>query len=300
MDAVQAVVKEKINVDIDKFVISGASKRGWTSWLTAAIDDRVVGVIPVVLSCLNMKEVFHHYYQSLGGWSFALFDYWSFGLMALVDEPEMMELSYVIDPYYYRQYLTMPKLMISGASDEFFMLDDYDYFYDDLVGDKYIWIIENAGHGFGGLAAEQLVQMYATFTVSVLEGYARPTVEWTTQYTSTGGSIVMTTDSTPLSVVAYSAISIVPNRRDWRLHALDGNVAVRTNVTWIESPVEDLGNGYRVEYENPVSGYRAFYIKATFSSPDGSVFHQTTGPAVVPDNFPYPDCAGFGCYGILV
>ena len=35
----------------------------------------------------------------------------------------------------------MPKLMISSASDEFFMLDDYNYFYRQLVGEKYIWFV---------------------------------------------------------------------------------------------------------------------------------------------------------------
>jgi PhoPQ-activated pathogenicity-related protein len=39
----------------------------------------------------------------------------------------------------YRQWMTMPKLMVSGGSDEFFMPDDYDYFFNDLIGEKYIW-----------------------------------------------------------------------------------------------------------------------------------------------------------------
>jgi PhoPQ-activated pathogenicity-related protein len=42
-------------------------------------------------------------------------------------------------PTDYRDILTMPKLMVSGAMDEFFMPDDYDYFYDDLLGEKYMW-----------------------------------------------------------------------------------------------------------------------------------------------------------------
>jgi len=300
MDALQMLVKEKVNADIENFVIAGASKRGWTAWLTAAIDDRVIGVAPVVLSCLNMIDNFHHYYKSMGAWSFALFDYWNHGIMALIDEPEMLDMSYIIDPYYYRQYLTMPNLMISGASDEFFMPDDYDYFYKDLTGDKYIWIIENSGHGVDEAAPVELQHALETFTLSVLENHPRPTVEWTKEYTSTGGSIVMTSDTAPLSVSAFSAISISPDRRDWRLHLLDGFNAVRSNVTWIESPVQDLGNSFRVEFENPSSGYLAFYIKAVFSSPGGRFFPVTTDAAVVPNNFPYPDCSGFDCFGSLI
>jgi PhoPQ-activated pathogenicity-related protein len=30
-------------------------------------------------------------------------------------------------------------MTVSGASDEFFMPDDYDFFFDDLVGEKFIW-----------------------------------------------------------------------------------------------------------------------------------------------------------------
>ena len=39
----------------------------------------------------------------------------------------------------YKDSLTMPKLMVSGASDEFFMPDDYEYFFDELIGQKFIW-----------------------------------------------------------------------------------------------------------------------------------------------------------------
>lgn len=39
----------------------------------------------------------------------------------------------------YRDWLTMPKIIINGASDDLFMPDDYDYFFKDLQGEKYIW-----------------------------------------------------------------------------------------------------------------------------------------------------------------
>lgn len=51
MDTVQAWASEYHQQDIRKFVVVGASKRGWTAWLTAAVDSRVVAIAPIVIGC---------------------------------------------------------------------------------------------------------------------------------------------------------------------------------------------------------------------------------------------------------
>ena len=53
MDTVTAFVSQITNNNIDKYAVAGASKRGWTTWLTAAVDKRVVALMPIVLSVLN-------------------------------------------------------------------------------------------------------------------------------------------------------------------------------------------------------------------------------------------------------
>ena len=44
-------------INLDSFMIAGGSKRGWTTWLQPAADERVVAIVPVVLSCLNLNTV---------------------------------------------------------------------------------------------------------------------------------------------------------------------------------------------------------------------------------------------------
>ena len=49
---------------VNRWALTGASKRGWTAWLAAGIDyHRVKLTAPVVLSFLNMVENFHHYWR---------------------------------------------------------------------------------------------------------------------------------------------------------------------------------------------------------------------------------------------
>jgi PhoPQ-activated pathogenicity-related protein len=50
MDVLQAFGIQEWSLPIAKFIVSGASKRGWTTWLTAAVDPRVGAIAPVVLT----------------------------------------------------------------------------------------------------------------------------------------------------------------------------------------------------------------------------------------------------------
>ena len=44
-----------------RFVVSGASKRGWTTWTTAAVDQRVIAIAPAVIDMLNVEPSFEHH-----------------------------------------------------------------------------------------------------------------------------------------------------------------------------------------------------------------------------------------------
>jgi PhoPQ-activated pathogenicity-related protein len=56
MDCVQELLASDQGgrVPIEKFVVAGGSKRGWTTWCTAAVDQRVAAIIPVVVDVVNV------------------------------------------------------------------------------------------------------------------------------------------------------------------------------------------------------------------------------------------------------
>ena len=54
------------SINLTSYCVAGASKRGWTTWTTAAADNkRVKMMAPVVLDELNMIKNLHHHYLSL-------------------------------------------------------------------------------------------------------------------------------------------------------------------------------------------------------------------------------------------
>src|ERR1051325_4071249 len=87
------------NTKVDKFVVAGGSKRGWTTWTTAAVDKRVVAIVPMVIDALNTVKSFDHHYQAYGFYSPAVKDYQDMGLMNVSGTPQYQALMKLEDPY---------------------------------------------------------------------------------------------------------------------------------------------------------------------------------------------------------
>lgn len=80
MDAVEQFAAQKIGHRISNWHVCGASKRGWTTWLTGAVDERVVSIAPIVMDMLNFEKNVLHMWQAYGGWTFAFKDYYDMNI----------------------------------------------------------------------------------------------------------------------------------------------------------------------------------------------------------------------------
>jgi PhoPQ-activated pathogenicity-related protein len=147
MDTLQAYAKQEWKKEVKKFVVTGASKRGWTSWLTAATgDERVVGIAPMVIDTLNFGKQMPHQVEAYGKYSEMIKDYEERKLLPLPDTDAARELWLMVDPWAYRGKLQVPKLLIHGTNDPYWTQDALRLYWDDLPGQKHVRYVPNAGH----------------------------------------------------------------------------------------------------------------------------------------------------------
>ena len=258
---------------VDSFVVAGASKRGWTTWTTAAVDKRVVAIVPIVIDLLNIRPSFIHHWEAYGFYAPAVRDYEEQGVMDWQGTKEYRDLMKIEEPYEYRDRFTMPKLLINATGDQFFLPDSSQFYFDDLPGTKYLRYIPNADHS---LKDTDAVDTLAAWHHAILHRTPLPRFSWTVEG---GDSIRVRTVDQSVSVKLWQATN--PNARDFRVETL-GKV-------WTSSELADQGGGvYVAKVPKPDKGWTAFVVELTYR-PEGSPapLKFTTQVKVVPDILPF-------------
>ena len=172
MDAVQQLVdsRRKKGRRVTHFVVNGVSKRGWTTWLTAASGDpRVKAIAPMVIDILNMPVNVAYQKVMYGKYSEQIKDYVNLGLTEDVANPQGKALVEMVDPYSYRRQLTQPKMLFMGTNDEFWTVDAVKHYIDSIPGTYMMTYVPNAGHGLGDRQAA-LLSLEAFFAQTIRGG----------------------------------------------------------------------------------------------------------------------------------
>lgn len=206
MDTAQAFLKEDRHFAIERFLVTGASKRGWTTWLTAATDKRVMALVPMVIDMLNMNEQLPHQKAAWGEFSPSIHDYTDINLASRIGSDHGQQLVRIVDPYAYREQITQPKLLILGTNDSFWTLDALNLYWDGLAGDKYVSYVPNAGHNlandwqriFGGILS---LRQHAT------SNRAMPKLQWQYEATAQGFTLTVTPGEAVMRVTSWSTTS---------------------------------------------------------------------------------------------
>ena len=147
MDAVQAYSSQEWKEKIEDFVVIGASKRGWTTYLTGASDARVRAIVPIVFDSLKLSAQMPRQLALWGQYSDQIQDYTHRGIQQQMSSRRGRELTHIVDPWFYRDRLRMPKLLINGANDQYWATDATSLYWNDLQGEKSLLYVPNAGHG---------------------------------------------------------------------------------------------------------------------------------------------------------
>lgn len=148
--AIEAV--QEIDPDVERFLITGGSKRGWTTWLLGTLrDPRIAGIAPQVFDNLNIAAQMRQQARVFGGgYSPKLEDYTRRALQAMVESPAGAALAAELDPFTFRDALAgLPKLLIHGTNDAFWLPDSMSRYADLLPGPTATCFVPNTGHNLG-------------------------------------------------------------------------------------------------------------------------------------------------------
>jgi len=264
MDAAQEYAQKEWNLDIKNFTVTGASKRGWTTWLTGAVDDRATAIAPMVIDVLNMPAQMKHQLETWGKYSEQIEDYTRRGIQSAEETEAGKKLNAIVDPYSYREILDQPKLLIMGTNDRYWTLDALNLYWNDLSGEKRVLYIPNNGHGIndfrrivGGLCAMHR-QARGELTL--------PQMKWDLKQDGDSLKLSLGADAAPKKVLAWMATSPTKDFRESK---------------WTSKPIETVVDGqYQFELPVPTEGYAALFGEAEFAA-SGIPYFLSTNVRIV-------------------
>jgi PhoPQ-activated pathogenicity-related protein len=169
----------------------------------------------------------------------------------------------MVDPWAYRDRLTLPKLIINGSNDFYWVTDALNLYWDELPGDKWVIYVPNAGHDLLGqdrTNSDYLVNGLAAFSRHQISGRAMPSLTW--KHDSTSDRLRLTVEATPAPAGA-------------RLWVAQSATQDFRTAQWREQALTFAKGRVIGEVPRPVEGYTAFFGELDYEI-DGLPYRLST------------------------
>ncbi|RQP19612.1 MAG: PhoPQ-activated pathogenicity-like protein PqaA type [Parapedobacter sp.] len=269
MDAIQELTAKQLNKQVEDFVISGASKRGWTTWLTGASkDSRVKAIAPIVIDILNMPANLNYQLEAYAEYSEEIKDYTDLGIPQAMNSEKGRNIVTMIDPYSYRSVLTMPKMIFIGTNDPYWVVDGVKHYFDSIPGQNFLHYVPNAGHNLGG--GKQAFKALGAFFGFTAKEEPYPVTQWKT--TVNGQQVSLDINVTPKRLKGVKL---------WRAYSKDRDFR---DETWASTDLElPRTASVSATIPLPADGYQAFYVDLIYKGPNGREYSQSTRVFVTSD-----------------
>lgn len=265
MTAVQEIAKKQWDIDVKEFMVTGGSKRGWTTWLTAAVDKRVRAIAPLVYDILNFPKQLPHQVATWGKYSEMIGDYSSKGLTEMLSTTEGQILTTTVDPYFYRERFKMPKMIINGANDRYWVIDAAQFYFNDLPGEKYLMYVPNAGHSL----QEGLPRVVNNLTAFYLAVASKQPLAQIQADVKRQGNKLLVTVTTKGKVEGVQIWTAQSSTKDLR------------SSKWTAQDAKPAGNGkYTAEIALPLDAVAFALFADAQGSINGTQYHVCTIPVV--------------------
>lgn len=271
MDALQEFCRKELKLTITRFIVSGASKRGWTTWLTAAADPRVQAIAPLVIDTLNMPAQIPHQKKMLGMYSDMIRDYTERGLVPIPDTEEAKRLWRMIDPWHYRDKITVPTMIINGANDPYWATDALNLYWDDIKSPKWVLYVPNAGHGLvqehgpGKKDRNRAVGTLSAFVHHQAHKKQMPRLAW--KHGAADGKLLLEVEADPAPRAA-------------RLWSAQASTHDLRKARWEEAAATIKGKQIRGLIAPPTEKVRALFAEVEYEL-DGQPYYLSTQIRVV-------------------
>ena len=260
---------------VNRFVVGGGSKRGWTAWLTGAMDERVVAIVPIVIDVLNVDISMRHHFAAYGYWAPSIGDYVNHGIMQMMGEGGLKQIYDLVDPLRYVKRLDMPQFVVNASGDQFFLPDSTRFYWEHLLDRKYLRYVPNTDHSLGNSDGGESI---AAFHYAITRNLQLPEISW--QYRN-DHEVDVTFGTLPDTITLWQATN--EDFRDFRIETFGPHYQASVRDTTALEPASP--RRYRVE--PPSIGWKAWYLEMSYDIGFVRPLKLSTEIRVTPDTLPF-------------